>query len=328
MGNQLAVSGSVQELHLQDLAEGLVQDHPLGGGRLLKSVQCWTEEGMPVVVKVYLKREDDPPLALAPHHAKLKILNEKLSLRNQPNVLSYNRMVETDKAGYLVRQYCYSNLADRISTRPFFSAIGKRWIAFQILQGLSQIHKLGLYHGDLKADNVILTAWDWVFLTDLAPFKPSRIPDDDPSFFSYYFDTSGRRICLLAPERFCPTSQVYGIGNTASATPLTSTKSLANAFVMIDNNGLDQSMLINEDTLSLLRVAINHQRIRITTTQHLTQKKSLKRWIYLVLDVSLRSFSSMVKRSLTIPNFWHIAKETPNTSQNYWKESKIKMLER
>ncbi|KAG2382637.1 hypothetical protein C9374_005217 [Naegleria lovaniensis] len=250
MGNQLAVSGSVQELHLQDLAEGLVQDHPLGGGRLLKSVQCWTEEGMPVVVKVYLKREDDPPLALAPHHAKLKILNEKLSLRNQPNVLSYNRMVETDKAGYLVRQYCYSNLADRISTRPFFSAIGKRWIAFQILQGLSQIHKLGLYHGDLKADNVILTAWDWVFLTDLAPFKPSRIPDDDPSFFSYYFDTSGRRICLLAPERFCPTSQVSGIGASASATPLASTKSLANAFVMIDNNGLDQSMVINEDTLS------------------------------------------------------------------------------
>lgn len=71
MGNQLAVGGSLQELHLQDLGEGLAQDRILGGGRLLKSVQCWTEDGLPVVVKVYLKKEDDPPLALAPHHATL-----------------------------------------------------------------------------------------------------------------------------------------------------------------------------------------------------------------------------------------------------------------
>ena len=261
--NQLAVSGSLQELHLQDLAEGLVQDHTLGGGRLLKSVQCWTEEGMPVVVKVYLKKEDDPPLALAPHHAKLKLLNEKLSLRSQPNVLSYNRMVETDKAGYLVRQFCYSNLADRISTRPFFSSIGKRWIAFQILEGLKQIHKLGIYHGDLKADNIILTAWDWVFLTDLAPFKPSRIPDDDPSFFSYYFDTSGRRICLLAPERFCPSSNtntnIYLNNNNGLAPNSSNRLARDSSFIMVDINGVDQSVtVIEENTQSSTNVNPNN----------------------------------------------------------------------
>ncbi|KAL9641455.1 hypothetical protein ABK040_013380 [Willaertia magna] len=266
--NQLAVSGSLQELHLQDLAEGIVQDRSLGNGRLLKSVQCWTEEGMPVVVKVYLKREDDPPLALAPHHSKLKGLIEKLSLRNQPNVLSYHRMVETDKAGYLVRQYCYSNLADRISTRPFFSNLGKRWIAYQILQGLYQIHKVGLYHGDLKADNIVLTAWDWVFLTDLAPFKPSRIPDDDPSFFSYYFDTAERRICLLAPERFYPSSLVnrsLTITSTSNSplnnnlTPNSSTNNTPNnnntGFVMIDMNGGEQ--FVNNEGVSVNNVTLN-----------------------------------------------------------------------
>ena len=70
MGN--ALTGGLQELHLQDLAAGIVQDRTLGGGRLLKSVQCWTEDGMPVVVKVYLKKEDDPPLALGTYHEKLK----------------------------------------------------------------------------------------------------------------------------------------------------------------------------------------------------------------------------------------------------------------
>ena len=73
MGNQLAgYSGSLQELHLQDLNEGLAQDRKLGSGRLLKSVQCWTQEGLPVVVKVYLKKEDDPAMALEPYHDKLR----------------------------------------------------------------------------------------------------------------------------------------------------------------------------------------------------------------------------------------------------------------
>jgi hypothetical protein len=71
MGNQLAVGGSLQELHLQDLGEGLVQDRTLGGGRLLKSVQCWTESQQHVV-KVYLKKEDDPTVGLVDRYPKLK----------------------------------------------------------------------------------------------------------------------------------------------------------------------------------------------------------------------------------------------------------------
>jgi phosphoinositide-3-kinase regulatory subunit 4 len=134
------------------------------------------------------------------------VLAEKLSLKNQPNVLGYHRIVETDRAGYLVRQYCYSNLADRISTRPFFSNLGKKWIAYQILQGLSQMRSVGLYHGDIKAENIVLTGWDWVFLTDIATFKPVTLPADDPSNFAYFFDTAERRICLIAPERFYQSS--------------------------------------------------------------------------------------------------------------------------
>ena len=35
-----------------------------------------------------------------------------------------------------------------------------------------------------------------------ASYKPTRLPEDNPADFSYYFDTSGRRTCYLAPERF------------------------------------------------------------------------------------------------------------------------------
>lgn len=230
MGNQLAVGGSLQELHLQDLGEGIVQERTLGGGRLLKSVQCWSEDvEMPVVVKVYLKKDDGQPMALQTYHDKLKLLSEKLSLKNQPNVLMYHRMVETDKAGYLMRQYCYSNLADRISTRPFFSNLSKKWIAYQILSGLHQIRQAGLAHGDIKAENIVLTGWDWVFLTDLAPYKPVTLPADDPSNFAYFFDTAERRICLIAPERFSSSSSSSSVPTGVSSSSSSSSSSASSS---------------------------------------------------------------------------------------------------
>ena len=48
-----------------------------------------------------------------------------------------------------------------------------------------------------------MTSWNWVYLSDFAAnFKPPYLPEDDPADFSYFFDTSGRRSCYLAPERF------------------------------------------------------------------------------------------------------------------------------
>lgn len=49
----------------------------------------------------------------------------------------------------------------------------------------------------------MVTSWNWLYLSDFsAAFKPTYLPEDNPADFSYYFDTSGRRTCYLAPERF------------------------------------------------------------------------------------------------------------------------------
>ena len=50
----------------------------------------------------------------------------------------------TEKAGFMFRQYVISNLYDRISTRPFLTAIEKKWLAFQLLCALNQAHQLGV----------------------------------------------------------------------------------------------------------------------------------------------------------------------------------------
>ncbi len=47
---------------------------------------------------------------------------------------------------------------------------------------------------------MLVTSWNWLYLADFASFKPTYIPYDDPSDFSFFFDTGGRRLCYLAPE--------------------------------------------------------------------------------------------------------------------------------
>lgn len=104
------------------------------------------------------------------------------------------------------------------STRPFLSPIEKKWIAYQLLNALRDAHSHKVAHGDVKSENILVTSWNWVYLTDFASYKPTYLPLDDPSDFAFYFDTSGRRSCYVAPERFFASGArpdgVSAMGNT------------------------------------------------------------------------------------------------------------------
>ena len=81
------------------------------------------------------------------------------------------------------------------------------------MTALRDCHSREIYHGDIKTENTLVTSWNWLYLTDFSsPFKPTTLPEDNPGDFSYYFDTSGRRTCYLAPERFVPASEVDAPG--------------------------------------------------------------------------------------------------------------------
>ena len=84
---------------------------------------------------------------------------------------------ETDKAGYIVRQAFYVSLYDRLATRPFLTTLEKKWITFQLLSAVAECHARGVMHGDIKMENVMLTTWSWVYLTDFATsYKVGRSP--------------------------------------------------------------------------------------------------------------------------------------------------------
>ncbi|GLJ26656.1 hypothetical protein SUGI_0518430 [Cryptomeria japonica] len=204
MGNKIArtTQASASEYYLHELPSSLnlVLKEVVGRGRFLKSIQCMHDEGL-LLVKVYFKRGGDS-LHLKEYERRLCEIKERLQKIKDSHVWPFQCWLETEKAAYLIRQYFFSNLHDRLSTRPFLNNIEKKWIAFQLLYALKQSHEHGVCHGDIKCENVLLTSWNWVYLADYASFKPTYIPDDDPSDFSFFFDTGGRRRCYLAPERF------------------------------------------------------------------------------------------------------------------------------
>jgi phosphoinositide-3-kinase regulatory subunit 4 len=76
-------------------------------------------------------------------------------------------------------------------------------------------------HGDIKSDNVLITSDLTVLLTDFSSsFKPTHLPLDDPSDFSFFFDTSARRTCYIAPERFYESDSAIAQERAAAAQSL------------------------------------------------------------------------------------------------------------
>lgn len=169
----------------------------LGTSRFLKTVKANDTDGS-IVIKVFIKPDDNLELS-----QWRKVLDEqKAKLIDIPSVLPYLKIIETDRAGYLIRQFIKTNIYDRISTRPFLEDVEKKWMIFQLLNTLNECHEQGITHGDIKTENILVTTWNWILLSDFAPFKPVYLPEDNPGSFSFFFDTSQRRTCYLAPERF------------------------------------------------------------------------------------------------------------------------------
>lgn len=170
-----------------------------------------------------------------------------------------------------------------------------------MLKGLQWCHGQRICHGDIKLENILITSNLWVLITDFAPFKPTTLPDDNPGDFSFYFDTSRRRTCNLAPERFLSDCDENIDLNETQLTPQMDLFSLgcviAELFSEENNFELfDLSSLLNyrkqtnhEQIKAKLRRAIKSDQVfnmilnlidldqseRLSTTQHLQELTSV-----------------------------------------------------
>ena len=170
--------------------------------------------------------------ALHDGEAELKRLRTLVSNPStHPHILSYARwIIGTSSTNtltrpiHLLRQHVHSSLSDRLLSRPFLTTIEKNWITYQLLQAIQSLHNVHLVHGHITTENVLLTSWNWVYISDVGcqHFKPVRLPDDDPGLWIHWFEGrdnqgggmwsqreedgervgNGEKKCCLAPERF------------------------------------------------------------------------------------------------------------------------------
>ncbi|VIO93356.1 Protein kinase domain containing protein [Brugia malayi] len=175
----------------------------LGSTRFMKVARVDHAEG-PSVLKVFLLQ--DPSFSIDLYRDQVIQIRDLLG--NAYNCCPFRRVYVTSRCVILSRPFQKYTLYDRISTYPFLTDIEKRWIAFHLFKALAQCEYAEVCHGDLKTQNVLVSSFNWVQITDFASFKPTNIPSDDPSYFTFFFDTSRRLSCYLAPERFCTSQEL------------------------------------------------------------------------------------------------------------------------
>ncbi|KAK6098874.1 Serine/threonine-protein kinase [Batrachochytrium dendrobatidis] len=266
----------------------VLYEKSLGSSRFLKTIRCRHPEGL-VVVKIFIKPE--PSLSLKKYVKTLQL--ERDALQDIPNILPYQIISESDRAGYMIRQYIASNLYDRISNRPLLTALEKRWIIFQILSGVAEAHSKQIFHGDIKTENIFVTSWNWVYVADFSSFKPAYLPEDNPADFTFFFDTSSRRACYLAPERFYesgdPIAQdqnarltaemdVFSVGCTISelildGTPLFTLSQL----LQYRKKAYDPSVLLDTISDVPIRELVKHM-IQIDPNERLSMREYISKW--------------------------------------------------
>lgn len=194
----------------------------IGNGRFLKSYRC-KEDGKLMLVKVYVKQDQDEDLEI--WRQGIDRIAAALRPRHEcPNVQPYLKAFTGRRPGargvtgaaYCIRQHFWSNVLDRLGTRPFLSSVEKRWVVYQLLRAIDQCHERGVCHGDITCENVMVTSWTWITLVDFASYKPIYLPDDGPEF-DYYFCAGSRPRCYVAPERFWLSSDAGSSTSTEDA---------------------------------------------------------------------------------------------------------------
>ncbi|CAH8546737.1 unnamed protein product [Schistosoma guineensis] len=270
MGNQLTgLSPSpVVEDYLSELSGLVVFEEELCGSRLFKVAKIRSVDGdnpRSLVVKIF----PNPNISQLLWRYQALMLPYCHRINSGYNLLFFSTSYITERSGVLIRDFIDQSLADRLCTRPFLCIEDKRWIAYQLLCAVDQLHSYStkayskhsranyssLCHGDIKAENVLITSWGWVLLADPAPFKPVWLPSDNPSEFTHFFDSSRRRVCYLAPERFV---EVHSCTTTTVSTTITTTTPTVTGSEATNLDSLLEEVTIcSEETKNNVNMLVN-----------------------------------------------------------------------
>jgi eukaryotic-like serine/threonine-protein kinase len=129
-----------------------------------------------------------------------------------PNVCAIYEVGEVGDEGYIVMQYVPGQSLDRLIERGPASPQLVLSVGIQIADGLQAAHSLGIFHRDLKPQNVMLTDGGLVKILDFglarrlrpedASFDPSKPALAKDASVAATYTARGGTIRYMAPEQF------------------------------------------------------------------------------------------------------------------------------
>ena len=160
-------------------------------------------EGIPLVIKLFPIENENYYFKYSQEFTEIK--NMYSNLESSPHVIPIIKLKQMKEAnaGIVIRQYIKYNLKHALYYLTLSSEIEKKWICFQLLQGLNQIHSKLKCHGDIKPENILISSKLSVFLSDISVYKPVYLIIENLQLYNnYFYSNSVDRACYLAPERF------------------------------------------------------------------------------------------------------------------------------
>lgn len=148
-------------------------------------------------------------LERAPHFREIAM---QLRVHAHPNVVTVHQVLESPLATFLVMDYYSRDLFTSIVDDQHFAGSGQlvKKVFLQLCSVLQHCHARGVYHCDIKPENILLDAEDNALLCDFGlSTLAERLPANACVGSSYY----------MAPERIsCPSSvQAAGAADDAGA---------------------------------------------------------------------------------------------------------------
>jgi serine/threonine-protein kinase len=162
----------------------------------------------PVVMKILRKG------LLSAEQMRSTVLREArlASAIEHPNVCGIYEVGEASDEGYIVMQYVPGQSLDRLIARGPASLQLVLSVGIQIADGLQAAHTLGIFHRDLKPQNVMLTDGGLVKILDFglarrlspedANFDPSKPALAKDASVAATYTARGGTIRYMAPEQF------------------------------------------------------------------------------------------------------------------------------
>src|SRR5665213_4400060 len=151
---------------------------------------------------------------MSPEQMRSTVLREArlASAIEHPNVCAIYEVGESGDEGYIVMQYVPGQSLDQLIARGPASPQLVLSVGIQIADGLQAAHALGIFHRDLKPQNVMLTDGGLVKILDFGLAR--RLPTEDASFdpgkaglakdasLAASYTARGGTIRYMAPEQF------------------------------------------------------------------------------------------------------------------------------